>query len=89
MYQRLYRKSSAGYDLLYLETSSKMVIRPDGTTVEDALKNIQTPSLESLGAVSQEQMNTAIKAAIDKALSDIDKRLADETEPASYSIKEA
>lgn len=40
--QRLLRKNSSnGYDTVYLETSSDMVIRPDGTTVENSLTKIQ------------------------------------------------
>ena len=41
--QRLNRKNAAGgYDAVYLETSSDLVLRPDGTTVEFALANVKT-----------------------------------------------
>ena len=41
--QRLNRKNAAGgYDAVYLETSSDLVLRPDGTTVEFALNNVKT-----------------------------------------------
>lgn len=38
--QRLHRKNSSGsYDTVHLETSSSMVLRPNGNTVEDDLAN--------------------------------------------------
>lgn len=38
--QRLHRKNSSGtYDTVYLETSSSLVLRPSGNTVEDDLAN--------------------------------------------------
>lgn len=39
--QRVHRKNSSGsYDTIYYETSSEVVIRPDGSTVEEALESL-------------------------------------------------
>ena len=41
--QRLHKKNSSGtYDVVYLETSSEVVKRPDGTTVEASLVELKT-----------------------------------------------
>lgn len=42
---RLNRKNSSGsYDTIHYETSSNIVLRPDGTTVEESLSNNNLPS---------------------------------------------
>lgn len=41
--QRLHKKNSSGsYDVIHLETSSEVVVRPDGTTVEASLTELKT-----------------------------------------------
>lgn len=43
--QRVHRMNSSGsYDTIYYETSSEVVIRPDGTTVESAINSIAESS---------------------------------------------
>ena len=65
--ERLNRKNaSGGYDTIYLETSSDIVIRPDGTTVEATLTTIKNDltqvksDLEDVGGDIQQQVTTII-----------------------------
>lgn len=51
--RRLARKNDSGtYDPVHLETSSDLVVRPDGTTAEDYMSTIHegTPVLPVLSA---------------------------------------
>jgi putative uncharacterized protein (fragment) len=51
--QRLHRKNSSGsYDTIHLETSSEVVVRPDGTTVEAALTELKTSVSNGKSAVA-------------------------------------
>ena len=44
--QRLHRKNSGGtYDVIHLETSSDLVLRPDGTTAEQFFSAPKIPVL--------------------------------------------
>ena len=65
--ERLNRKNaSGGYDTIYLETSSDIVIRPDGTTVEATLTTIKNDltqvqnDLADVGGDIQQQVTTII-----------------------------
>lgn len=65
--ERLNRKNaSGGYDTIYLETSSDIVIRPDGTTVETTLTTIKNDltqvqnDLADVGGDIQQQVTTII-----------------------------
>lgn len=56
--QRLHRKNSSGtYDTVYLETSSSLVLRPSGNTVEDDLANF-LPEVQDSDIVP-ESLNSA------------------------------
>lgn len=39
--QRLHRLGDTGYDIIHLETESKLVLRPDGTNMEVAFLNLE------------------------------------------------
>ena len=65
--ERLNRKNaSGGYDTIYLETSSDIVIRPDGATVEATLTTIKNDltqvqnDLADVGGDIQQQVTTII-----------------------------
>lgn len=49
LFTRLHRMGASGYDKIYLETSSKVVVRPTGHSVEDDLSTIEL-KLEKLSA---------------------------------------
>lgn len=64
--QRLHRKNSSGsYDTVHLETSSDLVKRPDGTTVEAALTELKTSVSEGKALVAAAVTDKGVTTAAD------------------------
>lgn len=76
--QRMHRKNASGtYDVIHLETEAGVVLRSDGTTVEDALSNPQSISTggtnASTGAAALYNLISACEAVSDTStISDSD-----------------
>lgn len=88
--ERLNRKNSlGGYDTIYLETSSDLVKRPDGTTVETALSSMNTKvtelntTVENVTTNVTTQVQTIIKEGNAKHASSHASGGADPITPAS------
>lgn len=76
--QRLHKKNSSGtYDVVYLETSSEVVKRPDGTTVEASLVELKTSVSNGKSAVASaitdKGVSTSATATFDTMASNISK----------------
>lgn len=64
--QRLHRKNSSGsYDTVHLETSSEVVVRPDGTTVETSLTELKTSVSEGKALVAAAVTDKGVTTAAD------------------------
>ena len=64
--QRLHKKNSSGtYDVVYLETSSEVVKRPDGTTVEASLVELKTSVSEGKALVAAAVTDKGVTTAAD------------------------
>lgn len=64
--QRLHKKNSSGtYDVVHLETSSEVVKRPDGTTVEASLVELKTSVSEGKALVAAAVTDKGVTTAAD------------------------
>lgn len=75
--QRLHRKNASGsYDTVHLETSSEVVVRPDGTTVEASLTELKTSVSEGKALVAAAVTDKGVSTAADATFSTMASNIA-------------
>ena len=75
--QRLHKKNSSGtYDVVHLETSSEVVKRPNGTTVEASLVELKTSVSEGKALVAAAVTDKGVTTAADATFSTMASNIA-------------